>query len=143
MCEIVVTWMTYLVSMQTAHTSFDFCGVYLLDTASKRCLNKHAAKQTDHAGCVQEGVPLISRHEVFNTSSKMISPGSVLMRHMLLFRRILFSTLEEALCSDCQYLQLKQNMIKVYLLAVTFLFSRSTSSWKPKTRTSGGFCEEK
>lgn len=135
--------MTYLVSMQTAHTSFDFCGVYLLDAASKRCPDEHAAKQTDHAGCMQESVPLISRHEVFNTSSKMISPRSVLMRHMLLFRRILLSTFEEALCSDCQYLQFDQNLVEVYLLAVTFLFSRSTSSWKPKTSISGGFCEEK
>jgi hypothetical protein len=41
--------MTYLVSMQTAHTSLDFSGVHLLYTASKCRLDEHTAEQTNHA----------------------------------------------------------------------------------------------
>ena len=71
--------MTYLISMQTAHATLDFCGVHLLDAGSERCLDEHTAEQTDHAGCVQQSVAVSGWHEIFNASSEMISPGSVLM----------------------------------------------------------------
>jgi hypothetical protein len=41
--------LTYLVSMQAAHTSLDFSGVHLLYAAPKCRLDEYTAEQTDHA----------------------------------------------------------------------------------------------
>lgn len=42
-----------LVSMQTAHSSFDFSSIEVADTVTLGCFDKHTTKKSNHTGRVQ------------------------------------------------------------------------------------------
>lgn len=130
----------YLVAVQAAHSALDFCRVDVFDPAADCGFDVHATEEADHAGRVKEGIGLIRRHVVLETSCQVVTPRSVLMAHVFLLRRILLLAFEKTLCSTVVSVMRAQLLacFRNDLLAVTFLSSRSTSSWNPKTHISGG-----
>lgn len=88
--------MSYLVTMQATHTPLDLGAMDLLDATADRRFDKDAGEQAYHTGRMEQTVRLIMRHEILQTPSKMISPGSVLVAHVFRLLGILFLALKEA-----------------------------------------------
>lgn len=124
--------------MQSSHTSLNLRSARVLDVVAFLVLDEDTRKQANHVGGVEENVGLVEGHALIESSSQMISPDSVLSTHVFLLAIILLlATEQQALCGRMS--TGKVSCDNGHLLAVIFLFSRSTNSWKPNTTISGGF----
>ena len=71
--------------MQTAHATFDLRRVNMFDPALQRRLDKDTCEEANHASSMEQTVCFARRHEIIDALREMVSPSSVLMRHVLLF----------------------------------------------------------
>jgi hypothetical protein len=124
--------------VQTSHAPLHFGGTDVLNLIPLFVLDEDAREETNKIRAMQENIRLLERHAVIDSPRQMLHPHPILTTHVLFLTAfLLFASEQQTLCKKIS--KHAQAIRMKHVLAVIFLFSRSTSSWKPKTRISGGF----
>lgn len=91
--------------MKSSHTSLYLGCTSAPNVISFVLLDEDTSKEADKICCVKKHIGLVMRHELIDSSYKVVFPHSILPTHVLFLIFILFlTTLEQALCfevSDC------------------------------------------
>lgn len=75
---------TDLVTVQTAHPSFDLSSIDVSDLLTLGGFDENTTKQSNHVRGMQKMVWLIGRHAILNASDKIVPPCSVLPAHVFM-----------------------------------------------------------
>lgn len=81
----------YLISMKTAHSTFDLRCAYVRNPFTRFLSYEYAGKQSNQAGSVEQDIGLINRHMLTDAQCKIILPDTVLPTHPLFVGIFLFA----------------------------------------------------
>lgn len=88
--------------MKTTHAKFDLGSFDAMDSVTEFRFDEDTGKEADEIGGVEERVTMFLRHVFIQSAGEMVSPGAVLMAHVLLGLGgvVFFLLLEETFCIE-------------------------------------------